>query len=135
MPTLVVEALTLLRDDAERLLESKWLRTYVYYRLEFPERWDRMKFPEQNYETTNISLEQVIRIRNLEINPTIIFIRFAIISASKVYTILQQKHFEKRARSSPRMQNAIPPVNCQPSPCRRGLVELTHCKIKISVNT
>jgi hypothetical protein len=32
----------------------------------------------------NISLEQDIRIRNLEINPTIIFIRFAIISASKV---------------------------------------------------
>jgi hypothetical protein len=33
----------------------------------------------------NISLEQDIRIRNLEINPTIIFIRFAIISASKVH--------------------------------------------------
>jgi hypothetical protein len=30
----------------------------------------------------NISLEQDIRILNLEINPTIIFIRFAIISAS-----------------------------------------------------
>jgi hypothetical protein len=32
----------------------------------------------------NISLEQDIRIRNLEINPTIIFICFAIISTNKV---------------------------------------------------
>jgi hypothetical protein len=36
-----------------------------------------------------MSLEQDIRIRNLEINPTIIFMCFAIISANKVYyTIL-----------------------------------------------
>jgi hypothetical protein len=36
----------------------------------------------------HISLEQDIRIRNLEINPTIMLIRFAIISASKVLVLL-----------------------------------------------